>query len=184
MCPADESGATGDAAPGMGELVARYYEDLRAIAASKRLRLSLRESSPTSIVAGTTLRMLSQRQVPGEKDHFLAIATTIMSRYILDELRKKHAAKRSPANHRPQGAARDDGSPGAAREVPGDIVNQLQRLSQLHPRQAEAFSLQVFCGLTAERIAALLGVSIPTVERDLRFARAWLAERLSAGDQP
>jgi DNA-directed RNA polymerase specialized sigma24 family protein len=35
-------------------------------------------------------------------------------------------------------------------------------------------------GLSQQEVAAALDISVPTVERDLRFARAWLRERLAA----
>jgi len=34
-------------------------------------------------------------------------------------------------------------------------------------------------GLEQAEVAETLGVSVPTIERDLRFARAWLRDRLS-----
>ena len=36
-------------------------------------------------------------------------------------------------------------------------------------------------GLQRQEIAELLGVSVPTVDRELRFSRAWLAEQLGRG---
>jgi len=163
----------------LGELVARYYDELRAIAASKRLRMNFRESSPTSIVAGSAVRILDQRTMPQGKEHFLAIATTIMSRYVLDELRKRRAAKRNgnAGEYRP----RDDGSAAHVREDPESIMNALSTLSEIYPRQAEALSLHAVCDVPAQQIAQLLGVSVPTVERDLRFARAWLLGRAAQG---
>jgi DNA-directed RNA polymerase specialized sigma24 family protein len=38
--------------------------------------------------------------------------------------------------------------------------------------------MSILLGLEQADIAQALDVSVPTVERDLRFARAWLRERL------
>ena len=42
--------------------------------------------------------------------------------------------------------------------------------------------LTYFGGLSQEEIAALMNISVPTVKRDLRFARAWLLKALAEGD--
>jgi DNA-directed RNA polymerase specialized sigma24 family protein len=54
----------------------------------------------------------------------------------------------------------------------------LTRLDQVDPRRARVVEHRIFGGLTADETAALLGVSRPTVERDWRAARAWLAVEL------
>jgi RNA polymerase sigma factor (TIGR02999 family) len=54
----------------------------------------------------------------------------------------------------------------------------LQRLQAEDPRAAEVLNLTYFAGLQREDIAQVLGVSVPTVDRELRFARAWLSEQL------
>lgn len=56
-----------------------------------------------------------------------------------------------------------------------ELDDALQRLAAGHPRAARAVEHGYFGGLTNEETAEALGVSLSTVERDLRFARAWLA---------
>ncbi|MFN5946226.1 MAG: antiterminator Q family protein, partial [Phycisphaerae bacterium] len=50
----------------------------------------------------------------------------------------------------------------------------IARLEKHHPRQAELLSLKFFAGLTDAQVAQVLDVSEKTVQRDFRFARAWL----------
>lgn len=57
----------------------------------------------------------------------------------------------------------------------------LVRLEAQDARRARVVEHRVFAGLTADETAALLGVSRPTVERDWRAARAWLAAELEEG---
>ena len=55
----------------------------------------------------------------------------------------------------------------------------LNQLSELEPRAASMVELTYFGGMSRDEIAMVLGVSAPTVDRDLRFARAWLNRQLA-----
>jgi RNA polymerase sigma factor (sigma-70 family) len=48
-----------------------------------------------------------------------------------------------------------------------------------YPRKAEVVTLRFFGGLSMEEIAEVLSVSVRTVEREWRFAKAWLNSRLT-----
>jgi RNA polymerase sigma factor (sigma-70 family) len=62
------------------------------------------------------------------------------------------------------------------------VHEALDRLAELDPRQAQVMTLRYFGGMTVPEVAAALGVSVVTVERDWRMARAWLAGQLREGD--
>ena len=51
----------------------------------------------------------------------------------------------------------------------------------MSPRQAQVVECRYFAGLTVPETAEALGVSVPTVNRDWRLARAWLARELNDG---
>jgi RNA polymerase sigma factor (sigma-70 family) len=55
----------------------------------------------------------------------------------------------------------------------------LEKLSEHDERAARGVEMAYFGGMEREEIACVLGVSVPTVERDLRFARAWLNRQLA-----
>jgi RNA polymerase sigma factor (TIGR02999 family) len=59
-----------------------------------------------------------------------------------------------------------------------ELDDALQRLNELSPRQGLLLQHRYFGGLTLEESAAALGVSLATVNRELRLARAWLALEL------
>ena len=64
-----------------------------------------------------------------------------------------------------------------------DLVRVDQALSDLDgldPRQARVIEMTYFGGFSREEIAQALETSVSTVDRDLRFARAWLKEALTA----
>ena len=58
------------------------------------------------------------------------------------------------------------------------LDDALQDLAKLDPRAARVVELRFFGGLTEEEIADVLRVSVPTVKRDWRKAKAWLAHEL------
>jgi len=57
-----------------------------------------------------------------------------------------------------------------------ELDEAIARFEQEHARPAQALELHYFGGLTQEEVAGVLGVSRPTVTRDLHFAEAWLAQ--------
>jgi RNA polymerase sigma factor (sigma-70 family) len=63
------------------------------------------------------------------------------------------------------------------------VHEALDRLSRLNERQAQVMTLRYFGGLTVPEVAAALGVSVVTVERDWRLARAWIRGQLREGDE-
>ena len=56
----------------------------------------------------------------------------------------------------------------------------LEQLAAHDARAARVVELRFFGGLEEREIAEALGVSIPTVKRDWRFARSWLLTRLGS----
>jgi RNA polymerase sigma factor (TIGR02999 family) len=59
-----------------------------------------------------------------------------------------------------------------------DLDEALTRLEALSPRQSQLLQHRYFGGLSLEESATALGVSLATVKRELRSARAWLALEL------
>ena len=117
-----------------------------------------------------------------DRAHFIAMAACIMRQILVDHARKRLAEKRggldgiaiSPPNM-------DD----FAAEPEPDLValdDALQELAKTYPRQARVVELKVFGGLTAEEIAGVLEgpLTTRTIERDWRFARAWLQKAMSS----
>jgi RNA polymerase sigma factor (sigma-70 family) len=63
-----------------------------------------------------------------------------------------------------------------------DLHKCLEKLKTLNVRQHEVVELRYLIGLSWKEIAAQLGVSVPTVEKDWQAARAWLRSQLDGGD--
>ena len=60
------------------------------------------------------------------------------------------------------------------------VDEALSELGAVDPRQARIIEMTYFGGFAREEIAEALELSVSTVDRDLRFARAWLKDALSA----
>ena len=71
--------------------------------------------------------------------------------------------------------------PKAYAEKVTHLDEALKRLEAVNPRMSQAIEQRYFGGLTLEETAEVLGVSLATTKRDLRFAQAWLAEELGGG---
>ena len=166
----------------MDRVVTLMYADLRA-----RARMVMRAGAagdgdaltlqPTALVSEAYLKLLRQRNSYADRRHFLAVASQIMLRVLIDYRRARGAGKRGGGQVRVtlSGIGSDDVDPAA--QV-SDVADALERLDSLDPRKADVVRLRVLWGLEMAEIASLLDVSRATIERDWRFAKSWLAREL------
>jgi RNA polymerase sigma factor (TIGR02999 family) len=150
----------------------------------------VRRSGGVMTLAATELaheayeRLHQQQKVDWKsRDHFLAIAATLVRRVVVDHLRRRSAEKRGG-----DAVCVELGSPAAAELVqPTDGIDwlaldqALTRLGQIDPDCARVVELRLFSGQTVSQIASVLGSSTATVGRQWRFARVWLSEQLDGG---
>lgn len=132
----------------------------------------------SGLVSEAFFRMLKQQRVEWQsREHFMATAAHMMRRILVDHGRGRSAAKRgSGAAALPlvEAAFVSDESI----EEMQAIHDALEALATIDPMQSEIVTLRFFGGMTHEEIARYLGVSVPTVERRWRIARAWLYREL------
>jgi RNA polymerase sigma factor (TIGR02999 family) len=163
-------------------LTERVYADLEKVA-GRRMRerfgpdLAGLTLEPSALVNETFLKLLSRRVEFENRRHFFAFATRVMLRALIDYQRARGAVKRGGDRVRVtlSGLGAHDETVLPEAEA---VSSCLEELEQLDPRKAEVVALKVFWGLQAVEIADTLQVSTRTVERDWRFARSWLRERL------
>jgi len=161
-------------------LIPVVYDELRTIAARVLGPDSPASLAPTTIVHEAYLR-LAHAGDPRWKDraHFLALAARCMRQVIVDHQRGKGARKRGGGWKRVTLSGAADLSP--EREIDALALEEaLRELEGNDPRQARVVELKFFGGLQNDEAAEILGVATPTVEREWRHARAWLARRLLA----
>ncbi len=165
------------------ELLQLVYPELRRLAAARMARLVPGQTlQATALVHEAWLRMVGDRD-PGWRGraHFFGAASRAMRDIVFDHLQAKRRLKRGGHLQRID----DDPDALPAAGGPGEnelvVAEALEGLAREHPRKAEIVTMSFFGGLSTEEIAEVLGLSTRTVERDWRFARAWLNSRL--GDQ-
>lgn len=160
----------------------RIYDALRRSAA-QRLRGERGQTlDPTALVHEALLRMLGNDTDFASRAHFLGVAALHMRSILIDHARSRQAAKRGGgAVHVTLGAAGEDAAYGGGNVFDLLALDQaLTRLADHDARAARVMEMSCFAGMEQEEIAAAVGVSVPTVARDMRFARAWLNRELAA----
>jgi RNA polymerase sigma factor (TIGR02999 family) len=168
----------------LDEVMALLYRDLQGVA-DRVLRerygsgLPGATLEPAALVNETYLSLLRQRSGYQNRSHFIAIASRVMLRVLADYERGKARQKRGGDQLRVTltGVAAELVASDATSL--GDFAEALDRLDGLDPRAAEVARLHFVWGRGLEEVATLLGLSARTIERDVRFARAWLAEALA-----
>jgi RNA polymerase sigma-70 factor, ECF subfamily len=161
-----------------GRLMTLIYPQLRRLARSHfRNEPSGHVLQPTAVVNEAYLRLVAHEDHNWQnRAHFFGAASQLMRRILVDHARAQHAQKRdgglipAPAS---------DG-PAPDRQVVDVIAldEALDELERLSARQARVVHLRYFAGLTLPEIAATLGTTVRTVDRDWATARAWLRQRL------
>lgn len=133
---------------------------------------------PAELVNETFLKLLEQRNEFHNREHFFAIATRVMLRVLLDYHKARSRRKRFGGQVRISLGALAEGDAVAPRTEVPDLLLALDELRGLEPRTARVVELRALWGLTASQVSEVLGVSRATVDRDWRFARAWLLSNL------
>ncbi|HEX3746245.1 MAG TPA: sigma-70 family RNA polymerase sigma factor [Bryobacteraceae bacterium] len=122
------------------------------------------------------------------RSQFIAIAAQAMRHILVDHSRRRNAEKRG--GDQAKMPLQESDRP--AKELDFNLVvldQALDKLANQFPRHARVVELRFFGGLTSEETAEVLhgtedGVSSRTVERDWRFARAWLHKAMSGRELP
>ncbi|HEX5216307.1 MAG TPA: sigma-70 family RNA polymerase sigma factor [Vicinamibacterales bacterium] len=161
-------------------MLSLVYGELRRLAASYLRRERPGHTlQPTALVHEAYVRLLDQRQIDWcNRAQFVGLAAVMMRRILVNHARDRIAEKRGGgAQHVPLTLAGE--GIGAVEVNLLDLHEALTRLSETDPRKGQIVELKFFGGMTTEEIAAALSVSTATVERDWKFARAWLHRTLT-----
>ncbi len=135
----------------------------------------------TALIHEAYLRLVEQGPFQTEnRNHFVALAATLMRQILVDYARRYRAAKRgAECTIRLE----DDFEPMQKQDF--DVIaldDALNHLTERDPQQCRIVELRFFAGLTVEETAALIGVSPATVKRDWSMARAWLSRQIKRGE--
>jgi RNA polymerase sigma factor (TIGR02999 family) len=176
--PADESHST-------VALLPVLYAELRRLASALTAQRGPGQTlTPTALVHEAYLRLVRSQGTGWEgQRHFFGAAAQAMREILIEQARRKGRLKRGSRRRRVELA---EGL--AWIEPPADDVlaldEAIQKLQAEHPRLAEIVMLRYYSGLSVEETAAVVGVSVSTLTRDWRYARAWLAGALGDAKAP
>jgi RNA polymerase sigma-70 factor, ECF subfamily len=162
-------------------LMPLVYQDLRRRAAAQLRRERQNHTlQPTALVHEAYLRLVDQRRAVWQnRAQFLAIASQIMRRLLVDRERERRTAKRAGGWVRVSFDEAAVTTPAADLDILA-LDTALSRLTALDPRQGQIAELRFFGGLSLEEVGEALGVSLATVERHWQVARAFLFKTLQA----
>lgn len=163
----------------LDEMLPLVYEELRRLAGLVRRRGAGDTLNTTAVVHEAYLKLVRSDVAWADRQHFFRVAARAMRQVVVRDAERRRAAKRGGG--RAAVTLHEDlhGGPATDAELL-DLDRALRHLEQLDARQAAVVEIRFFAGLTIEETAAALAVSAPTVERDWRMARVWLARALAA----
>lgn len=163
-------------------LIEQAYPALKRIALQRIERQNGAVTlSPTELVHETALGMMQAPADFANRAHFFATMSLAMRSILVDRARARAADKRGGDCVQISLSSIEAGDDAATAVDLLALEQALSELEALDPRCGQAMHLTYFGGLQQEEIAAVLGVSVPTVKRDLRFARSWLLQAIGDG---
>lgn len=167
----------------LDEVLALVYEQLRAYAS----RALDRESDgvtlqTTDLVHEAYLRLSELKEIEWQDDRqVMRAAVGVMRRVLIDHARARRSLKRTPPGSRvfidENSLMSHEGD--ASRIDLLDLDAALEKLAALDPRKAEIVELRYFGGFSEQQVAENLHLSLATVKRDWKFAKAWLFRELN-----
>jgi RNA polymerase sigma factor (TIGR02999 family) len=174
------------------QLLPLIYDELRRLAAQKLAHETPGQTlQPTALVHEAYLRLVGAGEQPhwAGRGHFLAAAAEAMRRILVENARRKQRSKRGGGRKRVDLAEQHEPvtpSPVEQLALDEDILaldQALPRLAEEDAATAEVVRLHFFAGLSIEQVAEVLGVSRATAYRQWAYARAWLRDAMSGGEE-
>ena len=163
----------------LNKLTPLVYDELRRIAH----RYVQRERNghtlgTTALVNEAYLRLAGQKKISWQnRTHFFAVTAQVMRHILIDHARRRHFAKHGGDVQRVSLAEAVLMSAERARELVA-LDEALDELARLDLRKGRVVELRYFGGLGLEETAEVLEISVMTVRRDWRAAKAWLFRRM------
>ncbi len=166
-----------------GRLMSLTYQELRGIAqALMQQEAAGHTLQPTALLHEAVLRFFHKDDISDvpNRQYFFGAMARAMRQVLVDHARKRNAQKRGASRQR---VPLDDTLQFVEQASGFDVLaldELVSRLESLDPRAGQVVMLRCFMGLELKEIAAQLSVSQATIDREWRFARAWLRKELNA----
>ncbi len=164
----------------LNRLLPAVYDHLRRLAERELRRESTGHTlSPTALVHEAWLKLVQLDRISWQgRAHFFGASAQAMRRILISHARRRKADKRGSGTVH---ATLEDVAI-AAHDRPEILLaldEALDRLAELHPRQARVVECRFFAGMEIDDVAEVVGASPATVKRDWTVARAWLNRELT-----
>ena len=159
-------------------LFALAYAELLERAHKLRRRGAPATLNSTALVHEAYLKLKPGRELDIEdRAHFGYVMVRAMRQVLVDQARRRGTAKRGGGDEILT-LREHDGAVSIRSEQLLALDDALERLAKFDPRRAQVVECRFYCGFSVEETAETLGISEPTVKRDWRVARAWLAQEV------
>ena len=162
----------------MDELMPLIYGPLRRLA-HRRLKYERKDHTlrTTALVNEAYLRLVkTSSQNWKNRAYFLSAAATLMRQILIEHYRKRISDKRK--NER---ADVDVDNISQTKDKIFERLNEaLNELEKVNKTQAAIVEKRFFGGLTLEEIAEVMNISLSTVKRQYRHAKAWLKREMES----
>lgn len=162
----------------LNELMPLVHDNLRQLAGKyMRNENAGHTLQATALVNEAFLKLFDNSVTWQNRAHFLAIAARSMRQILVDHARSKKSQKRGGGEFM---VTLHDTQVADGHSEPDllDIEDALDRLADADPRKADIVELSFYGGMTYDEIGEALGISAATVDRELRFSRAWLRKEM------
>lgn len=154
------------------------YQEMRRLARKHLFsERSAHTLPPTGLVHEAYMKMMGGSIDVRDRAHFFAVAANVMRQVLLDHAKRRLRQKRGSGGLH---VSLDDVSISMAQasQAVVELDEALNRLQQIDGRAAQVVELHYFGGLDYDETAEAIGASRSVVNRDLRFAKAWLRKEL------
>ncbi len=166
----------------VNQILPHIYDELKRLASSYLRRERVNHTlQPTALVHEAYMKLIDQKRVQWQnRAHFFGIAAQVMRRILMDHARKHQADKRGGEAEK---LSIDEEILVVSSDRSTELIaldDALQTLAELDEQKAKIVELRYFGGLSIEETAEVMGVSVPTINRQWRTAKAWLHSQLAA----
>lgn len=131
----------------------------------------------TALVNEAYIQLIGSDQNWANRAHFLGVSARIMRHVLIDHARNNNRQKRGGDATRVTLVESRLFGGGTEPDVLA-LDEVLSKLEQFDERKARVIELSFFGGLTYDEISQVLDISAATVDRELRFGKAWLCREL------
>ena len=166
-----------------GQLLPLVYDELRKLAAAKLAQEKPGQTlQATALVHEAYVRLVGSgggNQTWDNRGHFFAAAAEAMRRILVDQARRRKAAKRGGEAHREELHESAIATTRPADELLA-VDELLDRLAEIDPAAANLVKLRFFVGLNMSEVAEALGISVRSAHDIWAYARTWLRQKIPA----